>query len=188
MLQGTLPLIVRANRRSDIENALRLAQDYHLRLQIAEGAEAWTVADQLARANVPVLLVPLTNIPDYEQLGARYDNAARLAKAGVKVVIISGDSHNSRNIRQEAGNAVSYGVSWEQALRAVTLSPAEVTGVADRYGSLEAGKVANLVVWSGDPFEFTTAVEQVFIRGRQIPLRSRQTELLDRYRSLPPRY
>jgi imidazolonepropionase-like amidohydrolase len=83
---------------------------------------------------------------------------------------------------------VSYGVSWEQALRAVTLSPAEVTGVADRYGSLDVGKVANVVVWSGDPFEFTTAVERVFIRGREIALVSRQTELLDRYRTLPPKY
>ena len=186
VLQGQLPLVAYANRRSDIENAVRLAQDYRLRLIVAGGAEAWEVADRLAAAAVPVVLIPLTNIPTYTQLGARYDNAARLARAGVQVAIMSGDSHNSRNIRQEAGNAVSYGLAWDQALRAVTLGPAELWGVADRYGSLEVGKVANVVVWSGDPFEFATGVERVLIRGQRISLRSRHTELLERYRSLPP--
>jgi len=104
------------------------------------------------------------------------------------VALLETDTHNSRNLRQQAGNAVSYGMTWEQALRAVTLSPAEIFGVADRYGSLEPGKVANVVVWSGDPFEFTTGVEHVFIRGREIPLKSRQTELLERYKKLPPTY
>jgi imidazolonepropionase-like amidohydrolase len=79
-------------------------------------------------------------------------------------------------------------MSWDQALRAVTLSPAEMFGVADRYGSLEPGKIANVVVWSGDPFEFTTGVEHVFIRGKEMPLTSRQTELFERYKTLPPKY
>ena len=188
VLRGQLPLAVQADRKSDIENALRLARDYRLRLVIAGGAEAWEVADRLAAARVPVVLIPLTNIPSYTQLGARYDNAARLARAGVQVAIMSGDSHNSRNIKQEAGNAVSHGLSWDQALRAVTLVPAELWGVADRYGSLDVGKVANVVVWSGDPFEFTTGVDHVVIRGRQVPVRSRHAELLERYRSLPPKY
>ncbi|HEX9703861.1 MAG TPA: amidohydrolase family protein [Gemmatimonadales bacterium] len=188
VLRGRLPLVVQADRKSDIENALRLAQDYRVRLIIAGGAEAWTVADRLGAARVPVVLIPLTNIPSYSQLGARYENAAQLARAGVRVAIMSGDSHNSRNIKQESGNAVSYGLPWEQALRAVTLTPAELWGIADRYGTLEAGKVANVVVWSGDPFEFTTAVERVFIRGKEIVLKSRQTELFERYRTLPPKY
>jgi imidazolonepropionase-like amidohydrolase len=79
-------------------------------------------------------------------------------------------------------------MGWDRALRSVTLSPAEIFGVADRYGSLAPGKVADVVVWSGDPFEFRTAVEHVFIRGKEVPLRSRQTELLERYRKLPPSY
>jgi imidazolonepropionase-like amidohydrolase len=188
VLRGRVPLVVEADRKSDIENALRLTQDYRIRLIIAGGAEAWTVADRLAAARVPVVLIPLTNIPSYTKLGARYENAAHLARAGVRVAIMSGDSHNSRNIKQESGNAVSYGLPWEQALRAVTLTPAELWGIADRYGSLEPGKVANVVVWSGDPFEFTTRVERVFIRGKEIPLRSRQQELFERYRTLPPKY
>lgn len=188
VLRGQRPLIVVANRRSDIETALRIAQEYKLKLILAGAAEAWMVADRIARAGVPVLVQPLDNIPSYDALGVRYENAARLARAGVKVALLETDTHNARNLRQQAGNAVSYGMPWDQALRAVTLGPAEIFGVAERYGSLEPGKVANVVVWSGDPFEFTTAVEHVLIRGREIPLRSRQTELFERYRSLPPKY
>src|SRR5207253_105265 len=139
-------------------------------------------------AGVPVLVEPLDNIPSYDALGIRYENAALLARAGVKVALMETDTHNARNLRQQAGNAVSYGMSWDQALRAVTLAPAEMLGVADRYGSLESGKVANVVVWSGDPFEFTTGVEHVFIRGKEMPLTSRQTELFERYKKLPPTY
>jgi imidazolonepropionase-like amidohydrolase len=188
VLQGQLPLIAVANRRSDIETALRLAREFRLKLVLAGGAEAWQTPAEIARAGVPVLVEPMDNIPSYDALGIRYENAALLAKAGVKVVLLETDTHNSRNLRQQAGNAVAYGMTWDQALRAVTLAPAEVFGVADGYGSLEAGKVANVVVWSGDPFELTTAVEHVFIRGEEIPLRSRQTELLERYRTLPPKY
>jgi len=150
--------------------------------------EGWEVARDIAAAGVPVLVEPLDNIPSYDALGIRYENAALLARAGVKVALMETDTHNSRNLRQQAGNAVSYGMSWDQALRAVTLAPAEMFGVADRYGSLEPGKVANVVVWSGDPFEFTTGVEHVFIRGNEIPLKSRQTELFERYKTLPPKY
>lgn len=187
-LRGTLPVVINANRRSDIQTALRIGREYHLKLILAGVAEGWEIASEIAAAGVPVLVHPLENIPSFDALGVRYGNAGQLARAGVKVALLENDTHNSRNLRQEAGNAVSYGMAWDQALRAVTLSPAEILGVADRYGSLEAGKVANVVVWSGDPFEFSTAVEHVYIRGREIPLESRQTQLLDRYRTLPPKY
>ena len=188
VLRGELPVVAVANRRSDIETALRIAREYRLRLILAGGAEGWMISDKIAAANVPVLVQPLDNIPTYDALGIRYENAALLAKAGVRVILMETDTHNARNLRQQAGNAVAYGMSWEQALRAITLTPAEVFGVSQTYGSLEPGKVANVVVWSGDPFEFSTAVEHVFIRGREIPLRSRQTELLERYKTLPPKY
>lgn len=188
VLRGELPLIVLANRRSDIEAALRLAREFRLKLVLAGAAEGWQIAGEIARAGVPVLVEPLDNIPSYDALGIRYENAALLAKAGVKVALLETDTHNSRNLRQEAGNAVAYGMSWDDALRAVTLTPAEIFGVADRYGALAPGKVANVVVWSGDPFDFSTAVEHVLIRGREIPLTSRQTELFERYKKLPPNY
>ena len=188
VLRGELPLIAVANRKSDIATALRIGREYQLQLFLAGAAEGWEIADEIARAGVPVLVEPLDNIPSYDALGIRYENAALLAKAGVKVALMETDTHNARNLRQQAGNAVASGMTWDQALRAVTLSPAEVFGVADRYGSLEPGKVADVVVWSGDPFEFTTAAEHVLIRGKEIPLRSRQTELFERYKKLPPDY
>lgn len=188
VLRGQLPLIVVANRRSDIETALRIAREYKLRLILAGAAEGWTIADKIAAAGVPALVQPMDNIPGYDALGVRYENAGLLAKAGVKVSLLETQTENSRNLRQQAGNAVAYGMTWEQALRGVTLTPAETFGVGRDYGSLEAGKVANVVVWTGDPFEFSTGVEHVFIRGKEIPLRSRQTELMERYKTLPPRY
>jgi len=188
VLHARVPLIAYANRRSDIATALRLAQEFKLKLILTGAAEGWEIAPAIAAAGVPVLVEPLSNIPSYDALGVRYDNAAVLAKAGVKVALLEPDTHKSRNLRQQAGNAVSYGMTWDHALRAVTLAPAEIFGVADRYGSLEPGKVANVVVWSGDPFEFTTGVEHVFIRGKEVPLTSRQTELFERYKKLPPNY
>jgi len=188
MLHGRVSLIAYANRRSDIETALRLAKEFKVKLILAGAAEGWQIAAAIAAAGVPVLVEPLNNIPGYDALGVRYANAAVLAKAGVNVALLETDTHKTRNLRQQAGNAVSYGMTWDQALRAVTLAPAEIFGVADRYGSLEPGKVANVVVWSGDPFEFTTGVEHVLIRGKDIPLTSRQTELFERYKKLPPSY
>ena len=188
VLRGELPLLVVANRRSDIETALRIAKEYKLRLILAGVAEGWMIAGEIAAAGVPVLVEPLDNIPSYDALGIRYENAPLLAKGGVKVALMETATENTRDLRQQAGNAVASGMPWEQALRAVTLTPAEIFGVADRYGSLESGKVANVVIWTGDPFDFSTGVEHVFIRGRDIRLRSRQTELLERYKTLPPKY
>jgi imidazolonepropionase-like amidohydrolase len=164
VLRGQLPLIAVANRRSDIETALRIAREYKLRLILAGAAEGWMIANEIAAAGVPVVVEPLANIPTFDALGIRYENAVLLTKGGVKVALLETATENTRNLRQQAGNAVATGMTWDQALRAVTLTPAEALGVADRYGSLEAGKVANVVVWSGDPFEFSTGVDSVHSR------------------------
>jgi len=185
VLAGREALVVEAHRASDIQSVLRIAREYDLKVIIDGGTEAWMVAEDLARAHVPVLVKVLNNLPgSFEALGATYENAARLRRAGVQVAITSGETFKAYTIRQEAGNAVAYGLSWEEAFRAVTLYPAQIWGVADRYGSLEAGKVADVVVWSGDPLELLTQVEHVIIRGHEVPLVSRETELRDRYRSL----
>jgi imidazolonepropionase-like amidohydrolase len=188
VLKGKLPLFVIANRKSDLENALRVAREFDLRMVIWGGAEGWQVAPELARAKVPVLLEPLTDVPRFDALNARLDNATLLWKAGVKIGVAQQDAAQFRDLRQAAGNEVRNGMSWDAALRSVTLSTAEAAGVAERYGSLEVGKVANVVIWTGDPLEFSSRVDHLFIRGQEIPLVSRQTELLDRYRTLPPRY
>ncbi len=194
VLDGKLPLLVSVNRASDIQAAIRLARDYGVKLMISGGAEAWEVAGELAEARVPVLTGALTNIPtSFASLGSRQDNAALLRRAGV-TVLITGDggadptAFNVRNLRYAAGNAVAYGMSWDEALRAITLAPAEAFGLGDRYGALQAGGVANVVVWTGDPFEFTTSAEHVFVRGREIAEETRQEELEERYRKLPPSY
>jgi imidazolonepropionase-like amidohydrolase len=185
VLAGRMPLVVQAERASDIRTALRIAEEYDLRLVISGGSEAWRVADELARARVPVIVKVLRNLPNsFEELGNRYDNAALLRRAGVVVAITSDDTHNARNLKQEAGNAVAYGLPHAEALRAITLAPAQIWGLGDRYGSLEPGKVANVVVWGGDPLELLTPVEHVFIHGRQVPMVSRDTQLRDRYRRL----
>jgi imidazolonepropionase-like amidohydrolase len=188
VLRGELPLFVIANRRSDIESALRIAREFKLRIGIYGGVEAWQVAAPLAAAKVPVILEPLPDLPTFDALGARLDNATMLREAGVSVVAAQSDAAHFRDLRQAAGNQVRNGMSWDDALRTVTLAPAEAALVSDRYGSLDSGKVANIVVWSGDPLELSSRVERVFIRGQPVSLVSRQTELLHRYRRLPPAY
>jgi imidazolonepropionase-like amidohydrolase len=188
VLRGELPMFVIANRRSDIESVLRIARELKLRIAIYGGAEAWQVAPALAAAGVPVILEPLTDLPSFDAPGARLDNATLLRQAGVQVVAAQTDAAHFRDLRQAAGNQVRNGMSWDDALRTVTLAAAEVALVADRYGSLEAGKMANVVVWSGDPLELSSRVEHLYIRGRPVPLVSRQTQLLQRYRTLPPAY
>jgi imidazolonepropionase-like amidohydrolase len=185
VLQGRLPLVVEAHRASDLRTALRLAEEYDLKLILLGATEGWMVADEIARARVPVIVKVLQNLPaSFERLGSRFDNAAMLRRAGAQVAITTGETHNARNVRQEAGNAVAYGLPYDEALRAVTLYPAQIWGVADTHGSLAPGKVADVVVWDGDPLELMTNVEHVFIGGREVPLTSRQTELRDRYRRI----
>jgi imidazolonepropionase-like amidohydrolase len=182
---GALPLVLAVDRASDIEAAIDLAAEHGVHLIVLGGAEAWMVADRLAAAKVPVITVALDNIPRFGSLGSRQENAALLQKAGVKVAIVSGagESFNVRNIRQHAGNAVAYGLPWDEALRAVTLSPAEIFDVQAAVGSIQDGRDANIVVWSGDPFEFATEAEHVFVQGRDVRAASRQDELTARYKA-----
>jgi imidazolonepropionase-like amidohydrolase len=188
VLHGTLPLYAVANRQSDIENALRLAAEFKLKLILLGAADGWKVARELAQAKVPVAVFPLTNLPSFDAPGARSDNATLLSEAGVSVMIVEGESGGPRDLRFAAGHSVRNGMKWDDALRAVTLAPATAFGMGDSFGSIEAGKVANVVIWSGDPFEYSSKPEHVFIAGVDVPMTSRMTELLARYRTLPPSY
>jgi imidazolonepropionase-like amidohydrolase len=186
-LRGRQPVIVVANRRMDIENALRLGREFRLRMVLAGSIESWLVARELAEARVPVLVRPLQDIPSFDGLQARLDIATLLRQAGVEVIIAQADGGGDRDLRYVAGNAVRNGLSWDDALRSITLAPAAAFGLADR-GTLEAGKVANVVVWSNDPLDFSGHAEKVYIRGKEASLRTRETELLERYRRLPISY
>ena len=195
VLAGRLPLLVMVDKASDIEAALGIAREFGIRVIIGGGAEAWMLADQLAAAHAAVLTGAMDNIPrTFNSLGARQENAALLRARGVTVALIGNaggggeDQFNVRNVRYEAGNAVAYGMSWDDALRAITLAPAEIFGVGDRLGSLQAGRDANVVVWSADPFEFATRAEHVIVRGKEYHDVSRQDLLAKRYKQLPPDY
>jgi imidazolonepropionase-like amidohydrolase len=195
VLEGRVPLIVDVDRASDIETAMQIAREYGIRLIVMGGAEGWMVADRLAAAKIPVLTGAMNNVPNqFATLGQRQENAGLLAKAGVPVTLIgnaeggSTDAFTARNVRYEAGNAVAYGMEWNAALRAITLTPAEVFGVADQVGSLAAGKRADVVVWSGDPFEFSSRAEHVFVNGRESHTTTREDLLENRYKTLPPAY
>lgn len=187
VVRGELPLVLRVNRASDILTALKLGEEFGLDLVLNGVGEGWMVAEEIAEAGVPVMTNTISNMPSMEVLGATFENVARMHEAGVTVILASFDAHNSRNLKQAAGFAVSYGLPYEVALQAVTLTPAQVWGVADRMGSLEVGKVGDVVVWSGDPFEVMSSAEMVFIDGEEISYETRQKALLEKYRSLENR-
>jgi imidazolonepropionase-like amidohydrolase len=165
-----------------------LAAEERVRLVLVGATEAWMVAEQIAAAKVPVIVDASANLPsNFDMVHARSDAAALLHRAGVKVVLSTFDAHNVRKLRQWAGNAVRDGLPHAEALKAVTSAPAEVLGIPDR-GVLAKGKIANLVVWSGDPFELSTRAEQVVVQGRPVPANHRQRALFERYRTVPPPY
>ena len=183
-LNGGGRVMVGVHRAADIRQLLRWSQRHGVRIAIQGGAEAWMLAPQLAAAKVPVFIDPLANLPrSFDEIGATLQNAARLRAAGVQVGFSQSDkaSHNARKIRQIAGNAVANGLPWEDGLAGLTRVPADVLGVGDRSGTISIGKRADLVLWTGDPLDVSTVAKQVWFDGRAIPMRSRETELRDRY-------
>lgn len=188
VLRGRLPLVVTAHAESDIRAALALARERRLRLVISGGSEAWRVAEELAAAQVAVLLDPTANLPgELMATDVRDDNAAILAKAGVTVAIATlGEASAVRTLRQLAGIAVANGLPWDKALAAITTVPAALFGQPTR-GLVARGSAADLVIWSGDPLELSTRVEAMLIGGVPQALTSHQTRLLQRYRKVPPK-
>jgi len=180
-IQGRLPVVARAERRSDILVALDLAREFGWRLILAGGSDAALLAEELAEQGVPVLIAVDQQPDSLETSGARYENAARLRRAGVKVAFQSNEVTLARNLVPNVGLAVAHGLPEAEALRALTLSPAEIFGVADRLGSLEAGKEATFVLTRGDPLQVRSRVVGVVIRGRRFAPRSYQTDLCERY-------
>jgi imidazolonepropionase-like amidohydrolase len=176
-------IVFNVDRAADITRTLAFAKRYGIKPVIAGGAEAWMVADELAEAKAPVLLDALANLPNtFDSIGSRLDNAALLHKAGVKISFTQfGESHNSRKVRQLAGNAAAHGLPKDAALAALTSEAADIFGLGATRGHIAAGQVADVVLWSGDPLEVTSVAEQVWIGGKAIEMRSRQLELRDRY-------
>ncbi|HEV2531852.1 amidohydrolase family protein [Phenylobacterium sp.] len=194
VVEGRMPLLVEVAKASDIRAVLRLAREEHVKLILNGAEEGWKVASEIAAAGVPVIMNPISDRPvDMESVGSTLENAARLNAAGVIIAIEGqGGANRAHEARFNAGNAVAHGLPFPAALAALTLNPARMFGVADRIGSLEPGKDADLVIWSGDPFEPLSRPQLILIEGKPQPLTSRQIELRDRYRDLarpyPPEY
>ncbi len=175
-------VVFEVERAADIRQVVRYALKHGMKPVISGGDEAWLVARELVAADVPVILNPLNNLPnDFDRLGARLDNAKLLHEAGVRIAFDYEESHQAGKNRQLAGNAAAHGLPREVALAAITAIPADIFGLGAERGRIQKGNVADLVLWSGDPLEVTTIADQVWIAGQAIEMRSRQTELRDRY-------
>jgi imidazolonepropionase-like amidohydrolase len=184
VVRGQQLVLVSVSRASDIRQALTFAKARGLKIALTGAEEAWMAADEIAAAGVPVILNPTTNLPlSYETLGATLRNAALLHKAGVRIAFTGNDAtHRVRELRYNAGIAVAHGLPYEAALAAITLNPARILGLDARLGSLDVGKRADVVVWSGDPLEPLSQAEVMFIGGVEQDLAASRPMLLrDKY-------
>lgn len=189
VIRGEQPLMIRVNAAADIEKALEWVAERDLQRVLFSGvAEGWRVADKIAEAGIPCLVGPVLSVPTRasDRFDKAYANAGLLRQAGVHIAIRTGESENVRNLPYHAGFAAAYGLGKEEALRAVTLAPAQIYGVADLLGSLENGKQATLIVTDGDPFETKTQIQHVFIDGYKMPMTSRQIRLYEEFLDREP--
>jgi len=189
VLDGARPLLVTANGKRAILEAVAFAEAQKVKLVILGGSEAWKVADTLAAKGIPVILGRSAALPgsENESYDEKHAQPGRLHAAGVAFAISTFDAADSRTVGFEAGFAVPFGLPEEEALKAVTVYPAQILGVGDRLGTIEAGKIANLIVTDGSPLEIRTHVEHVIIAGRDVSLDNRHQALYERYRGRPTR-
>lgn len=188
VLKGEQQIMIEANKRSDILAAITFINEYSLDAVISGASESWRVADSLSKYNIPVIIGPVLSMPSRgsDAYDTPYKLASLLHKAGVKFAIRTNGEENVRNLPFEAGFAATYGLGVDEALRAITLSPAEIFDMDDQYGSIDIGKVANLFICDGDPFEMKTRITQLFISGWNIPIESRHTLLYDEFLERSP--
>lgn len=183
VVRGEATLMINVNRSNDIQKALKWLEGKNIKAILCGVLEGYMVADEIAKSGVPVVAGPVLSLPgrDYVRYDVNYKNPNALLKAGVKVALRTNENENTRNLPFHAGFAAAYGMGQDEALKAVTLTPAEIFGVSDKYGSLEKGKVANVFVTNGDAFETKTQVEYLFIDGYNVAIESRHTLLYDEF-------
>ncbi|EAW27865.1 putative amidohydrolase family protein [Alteromonadales bacterium TW-7] len=182
VLSGDMPLVISVSRAADIIELIKVKEQFGVNLVLSGAQDAVVVKEHIAKANIPVIISAMDNLPgSFDSLHANLNNAGLLEKAGVKVLLtVGGDaSHNIYQLRFDAGNAVSYGMSQQGALKAVTSNVADVFGI--NAGSIEVGKAADVVMWTNDPFEISSNVSRMFINGTEVSTQSRQDKLRDRY-------
>jgi len=179
VVNGEAPIMIEVNKASDIKSAITWAKKQKLNVILTGVADGWKVKDEIKASGYPVITGPVLATPSRpsDKYDTPYSNASQMSKAGIKVAIRTNDTENVRNLPYQAGFAATYGMGTEEALKAITINPAEIFGVSDQYGSLEEGKMASLFISDGDPFETKTSIQGLFINGWMIPLESRHTLL-----------
>ena len=184
VVRGERKVALHANNAQTVLFALSFAQEQELDAVLYGATQGWMIADRIAKAGVPVVVGPLlgSSRSRFEPYDALYANAAVLQRAGVEIAIQSNDNQNPRNLAHHAAMASAFGLPAAEAVRAITLGPARILGVDDELGSLEPGKIADVVVTDGDLLEITSRVEYLFIDGVQVDLDNRQTRLYERYK------
>lgn len=187
VVRGELPVLVFADRARDIRNAVEFCDKQKLKMILAGGEEAFKVKDLLRSKDVPVILRPMLSLPDEEDepYDRELSQPAELAAAGVKFAIASFDNSFARRLGQNTANAVAYGLPYDQALRAVTINPAQILGLGNQIGTLEQGKIANVIVTNGDPLELTTDVKYLFIKGQPTSTENKHQRLYEKYLKRP---
>lgn len=181
-LHGDKPVVLAAEEPNDVQTAMDIAGEFHLKVILNHLTHSAAILDKVAASGFPVIVGPIYEQPkDFERYDAVYRLPAEMAQHGIKIAFASYEAHNSRNLPYAAGYATAFGLSHDEAMRALTLNPAQMWGVDKDLGSLDVGKMGNVVVANGDPLDVKTDVKHVFIAGQEIPLVSRQTELRDRY-------
>lgn len=181
-LHGQRPVVLAAEEANDVQTAMGLAREFHLKVILNHLTHAGSILDQVAASGFPVIVGPIYEQPkESERYDAVFRLPAEMAKRGIKIAFASYEAHNSRNLPYAAGYATAFGLSPEEALKAITLNPAQMFGLDKDLGSLDVGKTANVVVANGDPLDVKTDVKHVFIAGQEIPLVNKQTELRDQY-------
>ena len=181
LVNDDLPLIISANRASDLLKLIEIKRKYNLNLIIMGAQEAGLVANQIAENDIPLIINPINNIPEsFDELAANIELASKLEKLGITIMFNAPRSHNFHLVRQGAGVAVANGMSYAGAIKALTLSPVEVFNLGNR-GQIAQGKIADLIIWDADPLEPSSMPEKVFINGKDVDLTSRMTRLTDRY-------
>jgi len=181
-LHGQKPMVLAAEEPNDVETILDMAREFHLKVILNHLTHSGEVLDKVAASGFPVIVGPIYEQPkEWERYDAVYRLPAEMARRGIKIAFATYDAHNARNLPYAAGYAEAFGLPADEALKAITLNPAQMFGVEKDLGSLDVGKMANVVVANGDPLDVKTDVKHVFIAGEEIPLVSKQTELRDRY-------
>jgi imidazolonepropionase-like amidohydrolase len=187
VVEGRVPVVMHANQARDIRAALEFADEFQLKVILSGAQDIARLIPEVKKRNIPVLLGPILSLPQREDdpYDLLFTNAKVLHDNGIQFAIQTQDAHNTRNLPYHAASCAAFGLPKEEALKAVTIYPAQIWGVADRLGSLEVGKVANVIVTDGDPLEIRTTVSRVFIAGEEIPMDSRHTLLNRKFENRP---